>query len=102
MAKFLWSVSEFLLVVLAACIWVYSTAVAAASGFVAMVATTLLPVVSQVYWIHSISAATGKAPEPLTTMCVVWLGLLVVRVYARHYALAGRVVEEETSGRDSA
>ena len=66
---------------------VASTAVAAASGFVAMVATTLLPGISQVYWIWSISAATGKVPEPMTMLCVTWLGLFFVWVYARDQAL---------------
>jgi hypothetical protein len=87
MAKLLWSVTEVLLVLLAGCIWVASTAVASASGFVAMVATTLLPGISQVYWIWSIRAATGKVPEPMTMLCVTWLGLFVVWFYARHYAL---------------
>jgi len=87
MAKLLWSVAESALILLAACIWVASTALAAASGFVAMVATTLLPGVSQVYWICSIRAATGKVPEPMTMLCAAWLGVFVVWVYARHYAL---------------
>jgi hypothetical protein len=90
MSKLLWSVTECLLVVLAACIWVASTAVAAASGFTAMVATTLLPGISQAYWIWSLWTATGKVPEPLSTLCVTWLSLLVVFIYARHYALDGR------------
>jgi len=88
MAKLLWSVTEVLLVLLAGCIWVTSTGVAAASGFVAMVATTLLPGISQVYWIWSIRAATGKVPEPLTMLCATWLCLFVVWVYARHYVRA--------------
>jgi hypothetical protein len=87
MAKLLWSVTEAALIVLAGCIWVASTAVASASGFVAMVATTLLPGISQLYWIWSISAATGKVPEPVTMLCATWLGLFVVWVYARHHAL---------------
>ena len=87
MAKLLWAVSEALLVLLAMCIWVASTALAAASGFVAMVATTLLPGISQVYWIWSISAVAGKGPEPLTTLCTAWVGLFIVWVYARHYTL---------------
>lgn len=87
MAKFLWSVTEALLILLAGCIWMASTAVASASGFVAMVATTLLPGISQVYWIWSISAATGKVPEPMTMLCVTWLGLFFVWVYARDQAL---------------
>jgi hypothetical protein len=90
MAKLLWSLTEVLLVLLAMCIWVASTAVAAASGFTAMVATTLLPAISQAYWIWSISTAAGKPPEPLTTLCTAWLGLLIVWVYARHYALPSK------------
>jgi hypothetical protein len=54
---------------------------------VAMVATTLLPGLSQVYWIRSIWAATGKVPEPMTMLCATWLGLFVVWVYARRHAL---------------
>jgi hypothetical protein len=73
MTKLLWSVTESLLVALAACIWVASTAVASASGVVAMVATTLLPGISQIYWIWSIRTATGKVPEPVTMLCVTWL-----------------------------
>jgi hypothetical protein len=87
MTKLLWSVTEVLLILLAGCIWVASTAVASASGFVAMVATTLLPGLSQVYWIRSIWAATGKVPEPMTMLCATWLGLFVVWVYARHHTL---------------
>src|SRR4051794_29584218 len=86
MIKLLWLVAEVLLVLLAGCIWVASTAVASASGFVAMVATTLLPGLSQVY-IRSIWVATGKVPEPMTMLCATWLGLFVVWVYARHHAL---------------
>jgi len=52
-----------------------------------MVATTLLPGISQAYWIWFIWAATGKVPEPMTMLCVTWLGLFVVWVYARHHAL---------------
>jgi hypothetical protein len=63
-ARLLRTITECLLVLLAACIWAASTSVAAASGFVAMVATTLLPGLSQVYWIASIKAATGKRLSP--------------------------------------
>ena len=87
MTKFLWSMTEALLILLAGCIWVAGTAVASASGFVAMVATTLLPGISQAYWIWSISAATGKVPEPLTMLCATWLGLFVVWIYVRDHAL---------------
>ena len=87
MSKLLWSLTAYLLAGLAVIIWVASTAVAAASGFTAMVATTLLPGVAQAYWIWSISTATGKVPEPLSMLCATWLGLLVVFIYARHYAL---------------
>ena len=87
MTKLLWSMTEALLILLGGCIWVASTAVASASGFVAMVATTLLPGISQVYWIWSISAATGKVPELLTMLCVTWLGLFVVWIYVRDHAL---------------
>jgi len=93
MSKLLWSVTEFLLIVLAVGIWMASTAVASASGFVAMVATTLLPGISQVYWVWSIWVATGKVPEPITMLCVTWLGLFVIWVYARHYALLRKPAE---------
>lgn len=86
MSRLLWSLTANLLVLLAAIIWVASTGLAAASGFTAMVATTLLPGVSQVYWIASITAATGKVPEPLTALCAAWLVLLVAFIYARHHA----------------
>ena len=90
MSRLLWSVTEFLLAGLAVIIWVASTALAAASGFTAMVATTLLPGVSQAYWIASIHAATGKVPQPLTGLCVTWLSVFVVLIYARDAALHGR------------
>jgi hypothetical protein len=89
MSKLICSVTAFLLAGVAVCIWVASTALAAASGFTAMVATTLLPGVAQVYWIASLRAATGHVPEPLSMLCAAWLGLLVVFIYARHDALAG-------------
>ena len=87
MAKLLLSTTTFLLIALGGLIWVASTALAAASGFTAMVATTLLPGLAQVYWICSVFAATGKVPEPLTSLCAIWLGLLVVFIYTRHYAM---------------
>jgi hypothetical protein len=87
MSRVLWSVTEMLLVLLAAIIWVASTALAAASGFTAMVATTLMPGVSQIYWIAAIHSATGAFPQPLTGLCVTWLGLFVVLIYARDAAM---------------
>ena len=89
MSRLIWSAAEILLVLLAVCIWVTSTSLAAASGFTAMVATTLLPGLAQAYWITSLWTATGKVPEPLSMLCVAWLGLFAVLIYARHYALAG-------------
>ena len=89
MSKLICSVTAFLLAAVAVCIWVASTSLAAASGFTAMVATTLLPGVAQAYWIASLWIATGKVPEPLSMLCATWLGLLVVYIYAGHYALAG-------------
>ena len=62
-----------------------------------MVATTLLPGVSQVYWIRSMAAETGKLPEPLTMLCVTFLCLLIVRVYARHRTLARLSADEGKS-----
>lgn len=102
MSRILWSVTEVLLVLLAVPIWVASTSLAAASGFTAMVATTLLPGLAQIYWIASISASTGKAPEPLTMLCAAWLGLLVVFVYARHAALRGAADRAAATARSAA
>ncbi len=89
MSRLLYSLSANLLAGLAVIIWVASTALAAAYDFTAMVATTLLPGLAQAYWIASIWSATGKVPEPLTALCVTWLCLLVVLVYAQHHALDG-------------
>jgi hypothetical protein len=85
--KLLWAASELLLIVLAGFVYLASIAVASSVGFVAMVATTLLPGISQAYWIWSISAATGTLPQPLTLLCQVWLVLLVIWVYARDITL---------------
>lgn len=87
MSRLLASVTAMLLAGLAVLIWAASIALAAAYDFVAMVATTLLPGIAQVYWIASVKAATGKVPEPLTALCAIWLGLLVVFIYANHVAL---------------
>src|SRR3954462_13338190 len=87
MSKLLWSITAFLLAGLAVMIWVASTSLAAASGFTAMVATTLLPGVAQAYWIWSVWSVTGKVPEPLSMLCATWLSLLVVFLYARHFGL---------------
>jgi hypothetical protein len=87
MSRLIWSLTAYLLAGLAVIIWVASTGLAAASGFTAMVATTLLPGVSQAYWIASIHAATGAFPQPLTKLCVIWLGLFVVLIYARDAAI---------------
>jgi hypothetical protein len=88
MSKLLAIVSGSLLAGLPVFIWVASTAVAAAYDFTAMVATTLLPGVSQAYWIASIWSATGKVPQPLTGLCTLWLVLFAALIYARHFALA--------------
>jgi hypothetical protein len=87
MSRALWSITELVLVLLAACIWVASTALAAASGFTAMVATTLLPGLAQVYWIAVLWNSTGAFPQPLRGLCVTWLSLFVVLIYARDAAL---------------
>ncbi len=87
MSRLLATISGSLLGGLAALIWMASIAVAAAYDFTAMVATTLLPGLAQAYWIASIWSATGKVPEPLTSLCVMWIGLLVVFIYAHHYAI---------------
>jgi len=89
MSKLICSATAFLLAGLALLIWVASIAVAAASGFTAMVATTLLPGLAQAYWITSLWATTGKIPEALSALCATWLSLFVVFIYARHYAREG-------------
>ena len=91
--KLLWTASELLLTVVAVLVYVYSLAVASSVGFVAMVVTTLLPGISQAYWIWSISAATGTLPQPLTLLCEVWLVLLATWVYARDMTIRRAVRE---------
>ena len=80
--KKIWAICESLLAGLSVFVWV-ATLPLAKGGIVAMVATTLLPGISQVYWIST--AVT--APQPLTMLCEVWVVLFVVLIYARDKAL---------------
>jgi hypothetical protein len=44
--------------------------------------TVFLPVIAQAYWISELRAATGTLFHPLTLLCVAWLTLLGIRVFA--------------------
>jgi hypothetical protein len=68
---------------LAALIYMSTISLASHSGVPAMVASTLLPVVAQVYWICSEWAATGTLFHPLPLFCVAWLILLGIWIAAQ-------------------
>jgi hypothetical protein len=91
--KLVWSASQVLLGALAMAVYVASLSVASKAGVEAMVATTLLPGISQAYWIAT-GAHTGMLPQPLTFLCEVWLLLLAVSIYARDMALRSGPVRE--------
>jgi hypothetical protein len=95
MSKLLCSTCEVLLAGLAVIIWMATVSTASSFNFTAMVATTLLPGISQVYWIGFTKVSTGTVPQPLTMLCVTWLGLFIVWVYARDAARARGMNERD-------
>jgi hypothetical protein len=85
--KLIWSTSEVLASALAMAIYVATLPLASKVGVEAMVATTLLPAISQAYWIATVRAETGILPQPLTFLCEIWLVLFAILIYARDHAL---------------
>jgi hypothetical protein len=87
--KRIWAICEVLLTGLTFIVWMATLPIASKVGVEAMVATTLLPGISQAYWI----ATADTPPHPLTFLCEVWLVLFVILIYARGKALQRRTVQ---------
>ncbi len=82
----IWTISEFLLALLTGFIWLFTITVAAPHSIPAAVTSMFLPVVAQAYWIWDSWRTTGTLSHPLTVMCVAWLALLAIWLFAGNMA----------------
>ena len=93
--KCLWSICGMLLGVLSGMIGMLLTALAMViylstillslgTNIPTVLFTVFLPLIAQAYWISELRAATGTLFHPLTVLCVAWLTLLGIRIFAQN------------------
>jgi len=83
LSELLWSTLPIWLIVLSALIYMYTLNIALQGSIPGVVLTMFLPAIAQAYWIWALWAATGTLFHPLTILCVAWLILLGIWIFAQ-------------------